>query len=284
MRTDTEILQQFVKWAENNNIIRAAILTSSRADPNSHIDFLSDYDIEMYVSDLHQFRKNDNWLKPLGKIMVRWPLKPRTTFDKNWLTRLILFNNGVRIDFQITDKTNIKPNHYDYGYKILIDKDAILKDAPKPTYSKFNISKPSKEEYETIVNEFWWNATYVPKYLWRDELPFAKSMMGQAVHDKYLRRIIEWYIGMQNNWSVNTGVCGRHFKRYLNDEIWTEFESTFTGANIEDNWNAFFNAVSLFGKLGKIIGNSLGYEYPIDMEKEMIKYYLMIRNSGRDDE
>ena len=49
MRTETEMLNQFSQWAGKNEIIRAALLTSSRADPNTTIDFLSDYDIEMYV-------------------------------------------------------------------------------------------------------------------------------------------------------------------------------------------------------------------------------------------
>ena len=43
MRTETEILHQFTHWAEKNEIIRAAILTSSRANPGATIDFLSDY-------------------------------------------------------------------------------------------------------------------------------------------------------------------------------------------------------------------------------------------------
>ncbi len=46
------------------------------------------------------------------------------------------------------------------------------------------------------------------------------------IHDKYLRTIIEWYIGLINN------------------------------------WDSFFMAVELFGNLGKYIGNKLGYDYP----------------------
>jgi len=41
-------------------LIRAAILTSSRARPAAEVDFLSDYDIELYVSDLSIFKKDDS--------------------------------------------------------------------------------------------------------------------------------------------------------------------------------------------------------------------------------
>ena len=89
---------------------------------------------------------------------------------------------------------------------------------------------------------------------------------------------------MHNNWAVNTGVCGRHFKKYLDNHTWKEYETTFADANRENNWNAFFNAISLFGKLGRIIGNELGYEYPDQIEKEMMEYYQLIykkRNEAR---
>jgi aminoglycoside 6-adenylyltransferase len=59
--------------------------------------------------------------------MVRWPFKPSSTGfkDGNWITRLILFKDGLRIDFQITDQLKIKEDAYANGYRILIDKDGI---------------------------------------------------------------------------------------------------------------------------------------------------------------
>ena len=281
MRTEEEILTQFDRWAQSNDLIRAAVLTSSRVGPEGAIDFLSDYDIELFVADMETFQKDDEWLGVFGPIMVRWPFKPRSTFDEQWLTRLVLFKDGVRIDFQITDQMAIKPDAYEDGYKILVDKDNLTAELNEPTYSQHFVKKPSQEEYDVLVHEFWWNATYVPKYLWRDELPFAASMQGQAVRDKYLRTVIEWSIGLQHDWSVNTGVCGKRFKRYLDAETWSEFESTFAGADIEENWQAFSNGVTLFGKLARIVGSSLDYDYPAQMEEEMINYYSKIRNTKK---
>jgi len=281
LRTEEEVLTQFNKWAQSNDLIRAAVLTSLRVDPKGVTDFLSDYDIELYVADLEPFRKDDEWLSVFGPIMVRWPLKPRSTFDEKRLTRLVLFKDGVRIDFQITDKTEIEPDAYDDGYRILLDKDDLTIGLNDPTFSKHIIKKPSREEYDTLVHEFWWNATYVPKYLWRDELPFAKSVLGQTVRDKYLRTVIEWFIGLQHDWSVNTGLCGKWFKHYLDAETWSEFESTYAGADIEENWQSFFKAISLFRKLGKTVGRSLSYDYPTQLDQEMTDYYSTIRNTRR---
>ncbi|MBZ5536258.1 MAG: aminoglycoside 6-adenylyltransferase [Acidobacteriia bacterium] len=47
MRTESEVLSQIAKWAQGNDLIRAAILTGSRVDPKTKTDFLSDYDISL---------------------------------------------------------------------------------------------------------------------------------------------------------------------------------------------------------------------------------------------
>jgi aminoglycoside 6-adenylyltransferase len=278
LRTEEEIYAQFDEWARNNELIRAAVLTSSRTKPDIEIDFLSDYDVELYVSDIAPFQRDDEWLSVFGEIMVRWPLRPRPTLEEGWITRLVLFKDYLRIDFQITDQVYIQPDAYQDGCRVLIDKDDLTAELNPPTFTRYHISKPSQEEYDDRVNAFWWDATYVPKYLWRDELPFVAYNLGCDIRDKFLRTVIEWYIGMENGWAVDTGLHGRWFKRYLSPELWAEYETTFARADIEEQWKAFFNAVSLFRKLAKAVANGLGYAYPDQMDREITEYHNQIRN------
>lgn len=282
MRSQEEVLTGFHEWARASDLVRAAVLTSSRANPERETDFLSDYDIELYVADLEPFRKDDEWMNGLGPIMIRWPYRPRSTGKDGWITRLVLFSDGVRIDFQITDQTVIAAGAYDDDYRILIDKDDLTRGLNAPTHTEHLVKRPTREEYDALVHEFWWDAAYVPKYLWRDELPFAASMLGQSVRDKYLRIVIEWFIGLRHNWSVNTGVYGRKFKRYLDDRTWSEYASTFAGADTEENWQAFFSAVALFRRLARTVGDELGYEYPMQLDTEMTDYYSRIRSCQRE--
>jgi len=279
LRTEEEVLSHFKNWAENNELIRAAVLTSSRVFPDAPIDFLSDYDIELYVSDISPFKTGDNWLDVFGPIMVRWPYKPRSTLHEDWITRLVLFKDGVRFDFQITDQLKVKKDAYDNGYRVLIDKDGILANLDEPTYSEYIIKKPDIEEYESRVQEFWWDAYYVPKYLWRDEIPFAKYMLDYVIHYLFLHKIIDWYIGMQYDWKVEAGAHGKYYKKYLSDELWKEYKSTFAGAEIEENWTAFFNTIKLFRKLAKKVGNTLGYSYPDNIDQEVTEYCRKIRET-----
>lgn len=276
MRTAEQVLTQFKEWAQENELVRAAILTSSRANPDRETDILSDYDIEFYVTDTEPFLRSDKWLNNFGLIMVRWPFKPRSGSPEADITRLVIFRDAVRIDFQIHRAVEVAPGAYDDDYKVLIDKDGLLSNLKPPTHTEHFIKRPTRDKYEILVNEFWWNAHYVPKYLKRDQLPFAASMLGNFVRDKYLQTIIEWYIGMQHNWSINTGIRGKTFKRHLDETTWQEYESTFAGPAIQDQWQAFLNSVRLFRKMAKSVGNSLGYEYPEKVDEEMTEYYQWI--------
>ncbi len=74
MRTESQVLAQLCTWGQGDEQIRAAILTSSRGDPERETDILSDYDVELYVADLEPFRKGDQWLNTFGAIMV-WTSK-----------------------------------------------------------------------------------------------------------------------------------------------------------------------------------------------------------------
>jgi aminoglycoside 6-adenylyltransferase len=140
LRTEKEVLSQLEHWAKENDLVRAAVFTSSRVNPERETDFLSDYDVELYVSDLQPFKRNDDWLRVFGHVLICWPYKPHSTnFGENFITRLVLFTDCVRIDFQITDKTDIKPDNYDDGYKILVDKDNITASLNQPTFQKDNI-------------------------------------------------------------------------------------------------------------------------------------------------
>jgi len=68
MKTPAEedVLNRFQKWAEEEQSVRAALLTSSRVNPDrSVVDAFSDYDIELYVDSLASYWDSDDWLNAL---------------------------------------------------------------------------------------------------------------------------------------------------------------------------------------------------------------------------
>jgi aminoglycoside 6-adenylyltransferase len=287
MRKAHEILSQLHDWAVENDHIRAMLLTSSRTNPHAFTDLFSDYDVELFVTDLQPFLRNDAWLETFGSILVCWPQRP--VENDYWITRLVLYDDGVRIDFQISTQDSLAqlvnlpqlPPEYDNGYTILLDKDNLTPPLKPPSYTGYPILKPTEEEYVALMYDFWWDTTYVAKSLWRDELYFAKYMADHVIRFDYLQKLLEWYIGVRHDWSVNPNKHGRWFKRYLDPETWQELETTFAGAHIPDNWTALFNTTTLFRRLSLEIAHNLGYTYPADLDNRVTGYLLKVKNLAK---
>lgn len=268
-----EVISALKRWAESNDNVRVLVLTSSRSGKtDASIDQFSDYDVVVYVNSLDNFQ-NDDWLTFFGNVLAKWPLKPESKFGENWITRLVIFENRTRIDFQITTETNTPPFDYDLGYSVIIDKDGFTKDFPEPTKTKHLIKKPTEREFSEMVNAFFWDATYIPKYLYRGDLFYSTYMLDVDLRFSHLEKMIEWYIGCQNDWKVNTNVHGRLFPKYLDKNTWKNIEETFAGADKEEVWKAFFKLVEVFTTLAKIVAENCGYRYPEDQEKKMMNYF-----------
>ncbi|EIJ81952.1 aminoglycoside 6-adenylyltransferase [Bacillus methanolicus PB1] len=184
---EKEILGQLIDWGKRNDEIRLIILTSSRTNPNAVTDVFTDYDVELFVKDLQPFLQSDKWMEEFGTIITCVPLK--AVENNNWVTRLVLYEDGTKIDFQISTIESAKklanqqqlPPEYDNGYLVLLDKDNLTINIKPPTYSAYFIKKPTEEEYIEIINDFWWDTTYVAKSLWRDELFFFKFMLDNVI-------------------------------------------------------------------------------------------------------
>ncbi|MBT2680103.1 aminoglycoside 6-adenylyltransferase [Bacillus sp. ISL-35] len=281
MKQEQEMVSLLLDWAQRNDHIRTVLLTSSRANPYAFTDLFTDYDFEIFVDDLDVFMSDDGWLDQFGVLIKKVVLQ-----DGNWRTRLVLYEDGTKIDFQISTNDFIKslaeltelPAKYDNGYKVLLDKDGLTKGIPAPSYKAYFTRKPSEEIYTEIINSFWGDTAYVANSLWRDELYFAKYMLDNVIRFNYLQPAIEWYLGVKHDWSINPNKFGRWFKRYLDPGTWSELEGTYAGAGIEENWEALFRTADLFSRMAKEVGESLGYQYPMEYEQKMRAYLLKVRN------
>jgi aminoglycoside 6-adenylyltransferase len=276
-RTESDVLAQIRNWAESRDVIRAVILTSSRADPRRTPDILSDYDLEVYVADIEPFVQDDSWLTEFGSIMVRWPSRPQPTVSDDWITQLVLFEDGVRIDFQITTRKQIDSAELDGGYRIVVDKDKLAAQLPPPTYARSGVTRPTAEAYESRLSAFWWDIIYVAKGLWRGELNYAKCLLDGTIRFDKLQPLIAWYIGVHHGWSVDVGIHGRWFHRYLDEPTWEHYQQTFADASIENNWQALFATLAFVRHVGKHVAKALGFAYPDEVDAKVTRYIQEIK-------
>lgn len=283
------ITQRLVQWAEWRPAVRAMILTSSRTNPHAPVDLFSDYDVIVVVTDIRPFLEDDGWLEDFGKVLVVYRDPVRLDYGLEKFARITQYEDGTKIDYTVWPVETLRraaadavlPDFLDVGYTVLLDKDNLTADLKPPTYRAYIPAPPSEATYCTVIEEFFHEATYVVKHLWRDELLPAKYNLDQAMKQDNLRQMLEWYIESDHNWSVKPGAYGRGLKKRLPPEIWAELESTYVGAGLEENWEALYKTITLFRKVAIEAGERLGYAYPHDLDRRAMAYFRKVQNLDR---
>jgi aminoglycoside 6-adenylyltransferase len=282
-------LNHIINWAKDDPNIRVVLLTSSLANPNAPRDFFSDLDIELVFNDLSAVLASDEWLSTFGEVIAKI-VENEEAFDGKHAMRMVLYDDYVKVDFKLYDMVEFLkevnkpelPEDWDVGYKVLVNKDALTSQLKPPTYQSVMITRPSSERFNQVLNDFWWDLTYVAKCLARDEIFYAKFMTENVIRTDYLVPIIEWYIAIEYNWNITTNKHGRLFKKYLSPSIWSRVEATFAGSDIADNWRALFAYADLVHDIGEELADKLGYVYPGELEKNIRTYLTFVRTMKKD--
>jgi aminoglycoside 6-adenylyltransferase len=284
---EQDFLRRLVPWATTHGLVRAALLTSTRASPTAPVDLLSDFDVILYVTDTHPFCAPGSWLRELGTVLTTGGSPEQR--DNHGMTEYVygvFFDDMTKVDFTITpaavlpivrDEPRLPPG-LDLGYRVLVDKDDLTVGLKTPTYSAYIPTKPTADEFRAKVEEFWWNTTYVAKYLWRDEPFAARANLDAEIRLHVLRPMLEWLIEVENGWSVRPGAWGRQLKRQLKPEVWAEVEKTFGGADDKGHWQALSQTILVFRGCAASVARSLGYEYPRELDERMMRYVVAIRD------
>jgi len=284
-----ETVERLIRWADHQPLVRAMLLTSSRAIPNAPVDVFSDYDVILALLDVHPFYEDRTWLEAFGPVLAvyRDPLEAYCGSQKSaYVTQ---YENGLKIDFTLWPVEILRrvaadphlPDEFDAGYRVLLDKDHLTDGLKPSTYTAYIPTPPTETEYQTAVEVFFLEATYVAKYLWRDDLMAAKHILDHFMKQEHLRPMLEWHMEIDQQWSVKPGPYGRRLRKWLRPELWTDLESTYTGAALEANWEAMFRTMALFRKVAIEVGDRLGYAYPHALHQRVVAYLQKVKNLDR---
>ncbi len=282
-----DVIRRLVRWAEKRDHVRAMLLTSTRARPDAPVDLLSDYDVVLVVEDIRPLFEDRSWLEDFGEVLVAYwdTIEPDPDHGVEQTGNVVHYDDGLKIDFRLwpvalmrrISDTPAPPDELDAGYLVLLDKDNLTAGLRPPTYRAYVPDRPDEEAYLTWVNDFFSDAPYVAKFLWRDELLPAKWVLDQDMKHKYLRRMLEWRIERDCGWAEPTDWLGKGLKKRLPANIWEALEATYAGAGIEENWEALFRTMALFRRVAVEVAEDLGYAYPHDLDRRVIGYVRAIR-------
>lgn len=285
---EADVIARIVDWARAEVAIRAVVLNGSRANPRAALDVLSDYDIALFVGDAGWLAGGEHWTggfgMPLLRVEDREPLHGIDT-----LNSMVLYDEGAKIDYSVWPvalaarirETGKLPPDLDLGYRGLLDKDGLTANWPPPTHTAYAPTKPSAQEYQALIEEFWFVATYVAKYLWREELLTAKVILDYELKYLLLRKLLDWRIAIDRQWAVASGFFARGLQRYLDDATWVRLAATYVGLGREENWAALFATLDLCRDVARDAGHHLGYEYPRGLDEKMTAYLRQIQHLSR---
>lgn len=281
MRSSEEMMKLILGVAMNDERIRAVTMEGSRASKNATHDKYCDFDISYVVNDIREFTKDNKWVEIFGEILIvqcpmDWYSHPYDYEGHDNFAYLIQFIDGNRIDLTLIDIRNIeKEKSYSEPRIVLLNKDNLKELKQISDESVFHIQKPSEMEYYNTCNEFRWLSIYITKGLCREEIYYAKYAYDVLMMEMFIK-MLNWKIGVDNDFNVTTGDHNKYLKRFLSMEEMERFQGCFPNGTYEDIWSKLYVIYDNFAETAKYVGESLGYSFDIK-ETEEVRGFLIER-------
>ena len=281
MRNKEEMIKLIMDVAINDERIRAVTMEGSRASKNATHDQYCDFDICYIVSDIREFTKDNKWVEIFGEILIvqypmDWYSHPYNYAGHDNFAYLIQFKDGNRIDLTLIDVCNIdKEQGYREPRIVLLNKDNFKELKQINDESVFYIQKPSEMEYYNTCNEFRWLSVYISKGLCREELYYAKYAYDVLMMEMFIK-MLNWKIGVDNDFNVTTGDHSKYLKRFLTLEEMKRFHSVFPNGTYEDIWSKLYVIYDYFAEIAKYVGEALKYNFDAK-ETEEVRIFLSER-------
>lgn len=277
MRTEAEMISLIKDIAFKEENIRAAYIEGSRTNPNAPNDIFQDYDIVYIVTTTKPFREDKEWINNFGKILYMHYPEDNVFYPsdvENCYGWQIQFADGNRMDLHVCTKENALANLE--LYQILVDKDGIVPYPQETTDERYWVKEPREIEFKCTCSDFWWCLNNVAKGLWRNELPYAMDVINFVLRP-HLKRLLEWKMGIENNFSVSAGKSCKYFKKYLQEETYRQFLATYSIAEIESIWNSVFEMCDLFQSTAVELSKKQKFVYDFEQAENSLSFLHHVR-------
>ncbi len=277
MRTEAEMISLIKDIAFKEENIRAAYIEGSRTNPNAPKDIFQDYDIVYIVTTTKPFREDKEWINNFGKILYMHYPEDNVFYPsdvENCYGWQIQFADGNRMDLHVCTKENALANLE--LYQILVDKDGIVPYPQETTDERYWVKEPREIEFKCTCSDFWWCLNNVAKGLWRNELPYAMDVINFVLRP-HLKRLLEWKMGIENNFSVSAGKSCKYFKKYLQEETYRQFLATYSIAEIESIWNSVYEMCDLFQSTAVELSKKQKFVYDFEQAENSLSFLHHVR-------
>lgn len=263
-----QLIARFVRWAQSEENIRAAVVIGSLVRTDHPADEWADLDVIIVASDPTPYLSSPDWVATLGNPWLTF-LEP--TADGRNMERRVLYEGGLDVDFAMVpldlvlrlEREGFPPETLDgfrRGARFLVDKDNLKRILALVPSTTPKTQPPSQTEFNENVNNFWYHAVWTAKHLRRGELWWAKG--GSDGHLKsLLRQMLEWHARALKGPGHDTWLRGRFLEEWADPRAVKELRSCFAHYEREDIWKALLATMDLFRWVAKETAVKSGCAY-----------------------
>jgi aminoglycoside 6-adenylyltransferase len=160
------------------------------------------------------------------------------------------------------------PPYYVPKYKVLVDKDRFTRQFPKPEPTLSQIEKPTPEAFIEVLQQFWLDAYYAARYLWRGELWRTKHYDWDL--KQTLLRMLGWHAALVHKKTFFSTHEGNHLSEWTEPGVYASLMPTFGRFYPADAWRALEETVRVFTQLAREVAPVVGVDYPENWEEKFM--------------
>ncbi|WP_297810091.1 aminoglycoside 6-adenylyltransferase [uncultured Finegoldia sp.] len=260
-------------FSKKDDDIRSLVETGRRLNPSIERDENSDYHFVLGVSDLEKYKDSHIIENMFGDVLMLEKSDKLTYTNKinpHNVSYTIILDDITKIRiFFIKENSMQSYINEDSQADILLDKDQVLVGNSTKSDVCFRQMKPTRSEFESLVNQMFINSLNVAKGLYRKEEIYAIHMFNN-VRDN-VDKMTGYYIGTNYDFNVNIGYNYEYIKTYLQKEHYERYLETYPLPELENLWSTLFKSCELFRKQGLYVADILGYEYPKRIDRDIMQ-------------
>jgi aminoglycoside 6-adenylyltransferase len=257
----------FVRWARDEDDVRAVIAVGSRARIEPPADDWSDLDIMVYTRAPDHLLARSAWLDQIAPVLITIP--GRTAGGEPEI--LVMFDGGFDVDVVVgrigdladAARAGTVPHGHLRGARVLVDKDGWAARTIPATFGPPMAGDPDAEEFQAVVAGFWYGTHYVAKQIRRGDLWVVK--VRDAELKAVLLRMLEWHARTTTP-EVDTWHMGRYFWQWADPRAVDALDAVFGHFDRDDSWRALMATADLFTWLATEVADQLGIPYPTSIE------------------
>ena len=273
MRTEQEMYDLILDFAQKDERVRVVTMNGSRANPNAPRDTFQDYDIVYVVTEMASYLADDAWLDNFGRRVIMQKPEGMELFPPDGKPRfsyLMLYEDGNRIDLTLLPLEELERFlKEDSIIRILLDKDGRVPALPESSDRDYWIKRPTPGMFDDCCNEFWWLSAYVAKGLARNELPHAIAHLDYM--RKQLMTMLSWQVGLEKGFDFSIGKQFKYLQQHISESTWQRLCATWNAGSPAACAKALVGMLALFREVSKDVAERFGYTYP-DYDGKVSQY------------